>query len=115
MRQHEYNIAFMLNRAGEYKKAEAELFQHIEKYSSFTEWKYKAFLLLSDVYVGMKDYFQARATLNAILDKVEEQWVRDEATRKLAELDAIENPAPSGDSRSSEEEINLVPEEGSNN
>jgi hypothetical protein len=63
----------------------------------------------------MKDYFQARATLNAILDKVEEQWVRDEATRKLAELDAIENPASSGDSRNAEEEINLVPEEGSNN
>jgi tetratricopeptide (TPR) repeat protein len=110
-----YNIAFMFNRAGEYKKAETELFQHIEKYSSFTEWKYKAFLLLSDVYVGMKDYFQARATLNAILDKVEEQWVRDEATRKLSELDAIENPASSGGSRSTEEEINLVPEEGSNN
>ncbi|MFZ4786365.1 MAG: hypothetical protein ACOYLH_12880, partial [Flavobacteriales bacterium] len=82
----------------------------IEKYSAFAEWKYKAFLLLADVYVGMKDYFQARTTLEQILERVQEQWVRDEATRKLDELDALENPDQGG-SRSTEEEINLVPEQ----
>jgi tetratricopeptide (TPR) repeat protein len=105
-----YHIAFMYYRSGQYEKAEEELFQHIEKYSAFAEWKYKAFLLLADVYVGMKDYFQARTTLDQILERVQEQWVRDEATRKLAALDALENPDQGG-SRSGEEEINLVPEE----
>jgi tetratricopeptide (TPR) repeat protein len=105
-----YHIAYMYYRSGQYDKAEEELFQHIEKYSAFAEWKYKAFLLLADVYVGMKDYFQTRTTLDQILERVQEQWVRDEATRKLAELDALENPDQGG-SRSIEEEINLVPEQ----
>lgn len=104
-----YKIALILFKQQEYKKAETEIFQLIEKYSAFEEWKFRGFLLLSDVYVGMKDYFQARATLNAILDQVELQWVRDEASAKLAELDAIEaGPKPADGA--GDVEINLVPD-----
>lgn len=104
-----YHIAFMYYRAGEFKKAETEIFQHIEKYSAFNEWKYKAFLLLSDVYVGMDDLFQAKATLNAILQKVTEQWVIDEANAKLAAIEKLENPTPAPGS-GSDLEIDLVPD-----
>ncbi|MEZ4799569.1 MAG: tetratricopeptide repeat protein [Flavobacteriales bacterium] len=103
-----YNIAFMYYRASEYKKAETEIFQHIEKYSAYAEWKYKSFLLLADVYVGMDDLFQAKATLNAILDKVDEQWVRDEAQAKLKAIDELENPTPDTN-QNSDLEIDLVP------
>ena len=85
-----YNIALISYKQGNYKACEATIFDLIEKYSAFSEWKYKAFLLLSDAYVGLKDYFQARATLNAILENVDEQWVRDEALAKLKALDNLE-------------------------
>lgn len=104
-----YHIAFMYYRAADYAKAEKEIAEHIEKYSSFTEWKYKAILLLSDVYIGKKEYFQARALLNGVLEKVQEQWVRDEATAKLTQLDALEAPPAQGN-RSNEVEIDLVPD-----
>jgi outer membrane protein assembly factor BamD (BamD/ComL family) len=105
-----YHIAFMHYRAGNYAKAETEIGEHIEKYSAFTEWKYKAILLLADVYIGKKEYFQARALLNGVIEKVEEQWVKDEAQTKLNQLDQIENGSGSSGSRSGEIEIDLVPD-----
>ena len=39
--------------------------------------------------------FQARATINAILENVTEPWVIDAANAKKATLDQLENPAPS--------------------
>ncbi|MFM7727276.1 MAG: tetratricopeptide repeat protein, partial [Flavobacteriales bacterium] len=87
-----YLIAAFYHAKGEFKTAESELFQLIEKFSAFEEWKYKAFLLLIDVYIGLKDYFQARATINAILENVTETWVVDAANAKKTELDALENP-----------------------
>ena len=104
-----YGISFCLYSKKEYKKAETEIFQLLEKYSAFDEWKYKAFLLLVDTYVAMKDYFQARATVNAILENVTEQWVVDEANKKKAQLDSLENPAPTNPG-SGDIEIDLVPD-----
>ncbi len=87
-----YLIANCLHAKGEYKKAESEIFLLIQNFSAFDEWKYKGFLLLTDVYIALKDYFQARATINAILENVTETWVVDAANIKKAELDALENP-----------------------
>jgi hypothetical protein len=86
--------------------SETEIFQLIERFSSFDEWKYKSFLLLSDVYVGMKDYFQARATLNAILTNVQEQWVRDEAQQRIEALNTLEN-AQGNQITNTPDEINI--------
>jgi hypothetical protein len=66
--------------------------------------------LLADVYIGKKEYFQARALLNGVIEKVEEQWVKDEAQTKLNQLDQIENGSGSSGSRSGEIEIDLVPD-----
>lgn len=104
-----YHIAYLYYRSGNYAKAETEIGEHIEKYSGFTEWKYKAILLLGDVYIGKKEYFQARALLNGVLEKVQEQWVRDEATAKLAQIDALENGSAPSQDRNTEIEIDLVP------
>jgi tetratricopeptide (TPR) repeat protein len=103
-----YSVAFCLYSKAEYKKAETEIFQLIEKYSAFEEWKFRGFLLLADTYIGLKDYFQARATVNAILENVTEQWVIDEANQKKAQLDALENPTPSG-TGANDIEIDLKP------
>ncbi len=104
-----YGICFCVYSKNEFKKAETEIFQLIEKYSAFTEWKYRAFLLLADTYIGMKDYFQARATIDAILANVTETWVVDEANQKKAQLDALENPA-GNNGGNNDIEIDLAPD-----
>jgi TolA-binding protein len=104
-----YGVAKCLYGKGEYKKSETEIFQLVERYSSFDEWKYKAFLLLIDNYISMKDYFQARATINAIYENVVEQWVIDEAKVKEAQLNQLEGQQNAG-TGNTDLEINLVPD-----
>ena len=82
-------IAF---QKGAYKACEKEVFSLIEKYSSFNEWKFKGFLLLADTYVALDDLFQAKATLNTILENVSEPWVIDACQQRLAEIEQLENP-----------------------
>lgn len=104
-----YGIAKAYYGKGEYKKSETEIFQLVEKYSSFDEWKYRAFLLLVDDYISLKDYFQAHTTIDAIKENVTEQWVLDEVAVKEAQLNSLENPQ--GGTGSDDIEIDLVPEE----
>lgn len=105
-----YLMATIAYKKQAWKPAEKELFELIQNFSGFSEFKYKGFLLLSDVYVGLGDYFQARTTLNTILSNVSEPWVIDEARGKLAALDALENPVESPGS--TEDEIEINPNEG---
>ncbi|MFM7729667.1 MAG: tetratricopeptide repeat protein, partial [Flavobacteriales bacterium] len=74
------------------KEAEDEIFMFIDDFGSFEEWKYRAYLLLVDVYICQDDLYQARSTANLILDKVKVQWVIDAANAKKAEIDRLENP-----------------------
>lgn len=103
-----YGISKCLFGKTEYKKCETEIFQLIEKYSAFEEWKYRGFLLLVDNYIASKDYFQARATINAISENVTEQWVLDENKKKEDQLNALENPQ-GGQGTGSDIEIDINP------
>lgn len=105
-----FHMAEIAHLKGANKAAETEIFELIEDFSAFTEWRYKGFLLLSDVYVGLEDFFQARVTLQTILDNVDEAWVRMEAEKKLQDLEELENPE-SDELQEEEIEIDLNQEE----
>lgn len=104
-----YYMAEIAYKKAAYKPAEAEIFQLIEKYSAFEEWKFKGFLLLADVYVGLEDYFQARTTLNTILSNVNVDWVTQGANERLARLDALEK-GDKPQQRSQEIQIDITPD-----
>ena len=95
-----YNMALIAYIKEAYKPAEKEIFELIEDYSSYGKWKYSGFLLLVDVYIGMDDLFQAKATVNTILDNVSEPWVIDEARDKKEYIEQLESgtsPSPGED------------------
>lgn len=103
-----YNMAEIAYLKKAYKPAETEIFQLVEKYSAFDEWKFKGFLLLADVYVGLSDYFQARTTLTTIIANVSTPWVVEGAQSRLESLDRLE--AGESDSEKRREiEIDLNP------
>jgi tetratricopeptide (TPR) repeat protein len=94
-----FRMAEIAFQKGAFKPCEKEIFDLIQNYAAYSEWKYKGFLMLVDVYVGLDDLFQAKATLNTIMDNVSEPWVIDAANAKMAELEALEDdesgaPAP---------------------
>ena len=105
-----YNMALIAYMKEAYKPAEKEIFELIESYSSYSKWKYSGFLLLVDVYIGMDDLFQAKATVNTILDNVSEPWVIDEARDKKTLIENLETQGEGGGSQG-DIEINLNEEE----
>ncbi len=78
---------------GAYKNCEKEIFELIENFSAYNEYKFKGFLLLVEVYVALEDMFQAKATLNALIDNANEDWVKVRSRARLAELEEIERAA----------------------
>jgi TolA-binding protein len=68
------------------KDAEKAAFEVINKSGSYEEWVTKAYLLLGDVYYAQKDYFNAKATYQSVVDNARIESLRVEAKSKLDKL-----------------------------
>ncbi len=63
-----YNIANIEYQKGRYKASQKTCFDLVKELPNYDYWVAKTYLLLADDYVGMKDNFQAKATLQSIID-----------------------------------------------
>ena len=63
-----YQMAAIQFQQGEYKAAQQTAFDLIKDLPSFDYWIAKSFLLLADTYLALKDEFQAKSTLQSLLD-----------------------------------------------
>ncbi len=59
--------------------AEKAAFEVVNKSGSYETWVTKAYLLLGDVYLKQKDYFNAKATFQSIVDNAKMEDLRQEA------------------------------------
>ncbi len=81
-----YGIAnswFQLNKLTESEKA---AFETINKSGSYDFWITKAYILLGDIYFRQKDYFNAKATLQSVVDNTINAELKSEAQAKLAQV-----------------------------
>jgi hypothetical protein len=59
---------------------------------TYADWLAKGLILLADIYEVRADYFQARTTLESVINNYEgKQEILDEAKRNLEELNQLEN------------------------
>ena len=63
-----YRICEIYYIQKDYKESEDELFELIKQKPTYDYWLAKGFILLADVYVQKKDNFQAKATLNSVIN-----------------------------------------------
>ncbi len=63
-----YNIANVEYRKGKYKASQKTCFDLVKELPNYDYWVAKTYILLADNYVAMKDTFQAKATLQSIID-----------------------------------------------
>jgi TolA-binding protein len=77
------NTWFMTNR---YPDAEKAAFEVISKSGSYDWWVTKAYILLGDVYLKQKDYFNAKATFQSVVDNSLNAELKTEAQNKLARV-----------------------------
>lgn len=78
-----YEIAnswYQLNRLTDAEKA---AFETINKSGSYDYWITKAYILLGDIYFKQKDYFNAKATFQSIVDNTINAELKGEAQQKL--------------------------------
>ena len=94
----QYLLADVLFKQKKYDEALTEAFKVNTSYSAYPQWQGRAFLLLADVYGAQHDVFQARATLNSIIDnKFPVPEIVEAARQRLKGLPVSESgdePAP---------------------
>ena len=78
-----YEIANCFFSQNRFADAEKAAFEVINKAGSYEDWVTKAYLLLGDVYFKQKDYFNAKATFQSVIDNAKLEDLRQEADRKL--------------------------------
>ena len=93
-----YQIANCLFEENQLKDAEKAAFEVINKSGSYEEWVTKSYLLLGDIYFAEKDYFNAKATYQSIVENAKMEDLRLQAQQKLAQVTAEENKTSKVDS-----------------
>lgn len=85
-----YEIASSYLKLNDLKNADKAAFETINKSGSYDFWITKAYILLGDIYLKEKDYFNAKATLQSVVDNSKITELKNEATEKLQKVIAEE-------------------------
>ena len=87
----QYQIALIQFNNKKLKEAEDLCFKVADNYSSYEYWVIKAYILLSDIYLANNNKFQAKATLESIIENAEDATLKKEASDKLNSIVSGEN------------------------
>ncbi|TPE43181.1 tetratricopeptide repeat protein [Pontibacter mangrovi] len=82
-----YLVSELQYKQKKYQEALDHAFEFSNKFGNYDFWLGKTFLLIADVYAAQNEMFQARATLNSIIENAPNEEVVAEAKQKLAKLD----------------------------
>jgi lipopolysaccharide biosynthesis regulator YciM len=86
-----YEIAHCWYQLNKLPDAEKAAFETINKSGSYDYWVTKAYILLGDVYFKQKDYFNAKATFQSIVDNTLDAELKAEAQAKLNQVNEEES------------------------
>ncbi|MBN2681427.1 MAG: tetratricopeptide repeat protein [Bacteroidales bacterium] len=103
-----YMVALIFYKQELYDVAEREIFDFASKGTDYQYWLGKSFLLGSDVFMAKNDNYQAKATLQSILDNysIKDDGIIDEAREKLNKIILLESK-PKTESSENEIQINI--------
>jgi TolA-binding protein len=82
----QYTIGLLLRKQKKYEESTKALIEVRNKYVNYTTWLYEAFLLIADNYIDLNNKFQAKATLQSIIDNSADEKVKEKARQKLSLL-----------------------------
>ena len=90
-----YNLAYIHFQRDSFELSQKMIFEMVNIFPNYGEWISKSFLLLADNYIKQDDLFQAKLTLQNLIDNYDGE-LKEEAQRKLEE---ISNTQPKLDER----------------
>lgn len=86
----QYLLGKIFYQQGNYQESLTTLFEFNEKFSDYDLWLGKAFLLIADNYIALGELFQAKATVNSIIENSNVDEVLTEAHTKLTQIETKE-------------------------
>ncbi|MDA3906924.1 MAG: tetratricopeptide repeat protein [Bacteroidales bacterium] len=97
-----YHLALIQYQLSDYKLAEKMIFELINDYGSYDYWIGKGFILLADIYVKYGNTFQAKHTLQSIIDNQTDKELINTAIQKkqaILELEYLKELDKQNDAR----------------
>ena len=85
-----YSVADIYLKQNKLKEAEDMASQAVKQSGGNDYWVVKSYILLADLLARQKDYFNAKATLQSIVKNTKIPELKEEATRKLEDVKALE-------------------------
>lgn len=79
----QYLIAEIQNKKKEYKQSIETLYDMNTNFSAYEDWLGWSFILIADNYVALDELFQAKATLNSVIEKSPNPEIVEKAKNKL--------------------------------
>ena len=86
----QYMMGLVFYQQKQYQQSLNTLFEINENFSAYDEWLGKAFLLIADNYIALKELFQAKATLNSIIEYSPVSVIVEEAKQKITLVEKLE-------------------------
>ncbi len=80
-----YQLAYIDYKMGNFKASQKKCYEVANQVPSYDFWIAKSFILLADNYLALKDTFQAKATLQSILENYEKDPSDAEDIRAIAQ------------------------------
>jgi len=81
-----YYIAQIHHNKGDYKRCEKAVFDLADEMPSYDYWLAKGFILLADNYVKLGNIFQAKRTLESVIENHEGEELRELAKKRLESI-----------------------------
>lgn len=85
-----FRLAEIAFNNGAYESSVDLCFKLIEEMPSYEYWRVKSFILLGENYAAQENYFQAKATLESIIENYQGEELRQEAILKLENIKELE-------------------------
>ena len=82
-----YLLALQYQEKGDFKVSNELIFDYSSPFSEFDYWYGTMFLLLADNYLKLGEVFQAKATLQSVIDQSTDATVKEKAVATLKSLD----------------------------
>ncbi|MFO7922995.1 MAG: tetratricopeptide repeat protein [Bacteroidales bacterium] len=88
-----YRIAEIYFLQGEYEKSEQEIYDIVAMNTPHQYWMARSFILLADIYLELGDDFQARHTLQSIIDNydITDDGILTEARNRIRDIEKEED------------------------
>ncbi|BDD04076.1 tetratricopeptide repeat protein [Aureibacter tunicatorum] len=103
----QYLLAEVFHKRGQYEQSIQTLYDLSKNFGVYEYWLSKAFLLIADNYIESDELFQAKATLQSIIDKSPVEEVVNGAKERMKKISVLEEETISSQDSSGMEMVDV--------